>query len=37
MERKPFLTITTKDCDLQTFAAGGKGGQNQNTCNTGVR
>jgi protein subunit release factor B len=25
------------DCDLQTFAAGGKGGQRQNTCNTAVR
>jgi hypothetical protein len=37
MDRKPFLSVTMKDCDLKTFAAGGKGGQNQNTCNTGVR
>jgi hypothetical protein len=36
-DRKPFLSVTMKDCDLQTFAAGGKGGQHQNTCNTGVR
>ena len=36
-DRKPFLSVTLKDCTLQTFAAGGKGGQHQNTCNTGVR
>lgn len=35
--RTPFLSVTMKDCDLQTFAAGGKGGQHQNTANTGVR
>jgi hypothetical protein len=34
---KPILSVTLKDCDLQTFAAGGKGGQHQNTANTGVR
>jgi RF-1 domain len=36
-DRKPFLSVTMDDCILQTFSAGGKGGQNQNTCNTGVR
>lgn len=36
-DRHPFLTVTLKDCDVQTFAAGGPGGQHQNTANTGVR
>lgn len=36
-DRKPFLSVTMNDCDLQTFAAGGKGGQHQNCTNTGVR
>lgn len=36
-DRKPFLTVTLKDCEVQTFAAGGPGGQHQNTANTGVR
>ena len=31
------LSVTLDDCILQTFAAGGKGGQHQNTTNTGVR
>lgn len=31
------LSVTLADCDIQTFAAGGKGGQHQNTTNTGVR
>jgi protein subunit release factor B len=35
--RQPFLSVTMKDCDLKTFAAGGPGGQHQNTANTGVR
>ena len=35
--RKPFLSVTMKDCNLKTFAAGGPGGQHQNTANTGVR
>lgn len=35
--RKPFLSVTLNDCDIQTFAAGGPGGQHQNTANTGVR
>lgn len=34
---KLIFSVTLKDCDLQTFAAGGKGGQHQNTANTGVR
>ena len=34
---KPIFSVTMKDCELQTFAAGGKGGQHQNTANTGVR
>lgn len=36
-ERVKILSVTMADCDLQTFAAGGNGGQRQNTCNTGVR
>jgi len=36
-DRKPFLSVTMADCDLKTFAAGGPGGQHQNTSNTGVR
>lgn len=35
--RKPFLSVTLKDCDIQTFTAGGPGGQHQNTSNTAVR
>lgn len=31
------LTVRLTDCDVQTFRAGGKGGQNQNKRNTGVR
>jgi protein subunit release factor A len=29
--------VTIKDCDVQTFRSGGKGGQNQNKRDTGVR
>ena len=36
-ERKPWLTVTIHDCEVQTFRAGGKGGQNQNKRDTGVR
>lgn len=35
--RKHYLTITAKDCEKDTFRSGGKGGQNQNTRETGVR
>lgn len=31
------MTITITDCTTQTFRAGGKGGQNQNKRDTGVR
>lgn len=32
-----LFSVTLDDCDVQTFRAGGKGGQNQNKRNTGVR
>jgi RF-1 domain len=32
-----IFSVTMADCDLQTFSAGGPGGQHQNTANTGVR
>jgi protein subunit release factor B len=35
--RERVLHITAKDCVRQTFRAGGKGGQNQNKRDTGVR
>lgn len=35
--REHMLRITIKDCDVQTFRSGGKGGQNQNKRDTGVR
>ena len=36
---KRFLlfSVTRKDCDWQTFRSGGKGGQNQNKVESGVR
>jgi hypothetical protein len=37
MPREKIFSVTLKDCDLQTFSAGGPGGQHQNTSNTGVR
>lgn len=36
-KRTPILTVTIKDCEVQTFRAGGKGGQHQNKTETGVR
>jgi protein subunit release factor B len=37
MARELLFSVTLKDCDVQTFRAGGKGGQNQNKRDTGVR
>ncbi len=37
MERELINRTTIKDCEVQTFRAGGKGGQNQNVRETGVR
>ena len=36
-ERQLLLSVTLADCDVDTFRAGGPGGQNQNKRNTGVR
>jgi hypothetical protein len=36
-KREHIFRITIHDCEEQTFRAGGKGGQNQNKRNTGVR
>jgi hypothetical protein len=36
-ERKRILSVTVHDCEVQTFRSGGKGGQNQNKRDTGVR
>lgn len=35
--RQLVLSVTLKDCEVQTFRAGGKGGQNQNKRDSGVR
>ena len=35
--RELVLRVTIKDCDVQTFCAGGPGGQKQNASETGVR
>jgi protein subunit release factor B len=37
MKKEKLFSITKKDFEVQTFRAGGKGGQNQNKRNTGVR
>lgn len=37
MDRQLLFSVTLKDCVVQTFHAGGNGGQNQNTRDTGVR
>lgn len=36
-QTKPALTVTIRDMEIQTFRSGGKGGQNQNKRDTGVR
>ena len=33
----PALSVTIDDCEVQTFRAGGKGGQHQNKTSSGVR
>lgn len=35
--REKLFSVTLADCDVQTFHAGGKGGQNQNKRDTGCR
>jgi hypothetical protein len=37
MPRTRLFSVTIKDCIVQTFRAGGKGGSNQNKRDTGVR
>lgn len=32
-----LFSVTLADCEVQTFRSGGKGGQNQNKVNSGVR
>lgn len=36
-QRELLFSVTLKDCDVDTFRAGGCGGQNQNKRDTGVR
>ncbi|MFB9957006.1 peptide chain release factor family protein [Cellulomonas denverensis] len=36
-DRAPILTVTIRDCEVQTFRACGKGGQHQNKTDSGVR
>lgn len=36
-KREHLFSVTLADCEVQSFASGGPGGQNQNTCNTGIR
>lgn len=36
-DRVKVLSVTLKDCEVQTFRSGGPGGQNQNKVSSGVR
>ena len=36
-KKRKLFTVTAADCEMQTFRTGGKGGQNQNKRNMGVR
>lgn len=36
-QQTPLFSVTIKDCEIQTFRSGGKGGQNQNKVESGVR
>jgi protein subunit release factor A len=36
-ERRLLFSVTRKDFEMQVFRSGGKGGQNQNKVNSGVR
>ena len=37
MSKELLFSVTIKDCDVQTFRAGGKGGQHQNKTESAVR
>ncbi len=37
MSRQLAFSVKLSDCEVQTFRSGGKGGQNQNKRDTGVR
>lgn len=37
MSKKLLFSVTKKDLEVQTFRAGGKGGQHQNKTSSGVR
>lgn len=37
MTREKIFSVTIHDCRVDTFRSGGKGGQNQNKRDTGVR